>query len=193
MESWYTSIYKALIFGSVISFIVCFFSSGITSYNSSISGYSILILGIMMILTILITKILGVPTNSSTMQLLLVIVTSLGPFLLMLGVIGFMLYLIIYYKEPILENKVSASYTTFSSITTLLLLLQLYVIYTNITTSEFETSGKLSSVTSGLLYLLSILSLASTLTIYIILKYFRTDGFQVKKNNEKNNQFSYLL
>jgi uncharacterized membrane protein len=45
-------------------------------------------------------------------------------------------------------------------------------------TKEFEESGKISKILSSLLYLLGVLSLYSTMIIYIILKYFRTDGFQ---------------
>ena len=94
--AWYESIYKALMFGSAISFIISNFTTGKNSYNSLISGYSILILGIMMILTILITKILEIQNTSTTMQIILAITMELGPFLLMLAIIGFMLFLIIF-------------------------------------------------------------------------------------------------
>ena len=59
--AWYSNIYKAFIIGSVISFAISIFSqSHITAYNSSIAGYSILILAILTILTILILKVLEV-------------------------------------------------------------------------------------------------------------------------------------
>jgi hypothetical protein len=190
--AWYESIYKALIFGSAITFIISNLTSGANSYNSLIAGYSILILGILMILTIMITKILDLQKSSSTMQIFLSIIMTLGPFLLMLGIIGFMLFLIIFYKTPILENQVSSSYDTFSNITLVLLLIQVYIVYTNIDTDRFKINGKISEMASAVLYLLGVLSVFSSLTIYVILGYFRADGFQMLQN-AKNIQFNYLL
>ena len=176
----YSGVYKALIISSVVSFLISIFSEGKTSYNSLISGYSSLTLGLMMILTIVITKIMEVNSGSTTKELLLTILMSLGPFLLMMSIIGFILYLIIVYKDPILDNHVSKSYHTFSNITIVLLLIQIFIVYSKILdTKEFEESGKISKILSSLLYLLGVLSLYSTMIIYIVLKYFRTDGFQV--------------
>jgi lysylphosphatidylglycerol synthetase-like protein (DUF2156 family) len=175
----YSGVYKALIISSVVSFLISIFSEGKTSYNSLISGYSSLTLGLMMILTIVITKIMEVNSGSTTKELLLTILMSLGPFLLMMSIIGFILYLIIVYKDPILDNHVSKSYHTFSNITIVLLLIQIFIVYSKILdTKEFEESGKISKILSSLLYLLGVLSLYSTMIIYIILKYFITDGFQ---------------
>ena len=176
---WYSGVYKALIIGSVVSFLISFFSSGKMAYGSLVSGYSILTLGVMMILTILISKVLEITKNDSTKQMILTILITLGPFLLMLAVIGFILYLIIFYKEPIIDNHVSQNYYTFSNITVILLLIQLYIIYQHINTKEFDISGKISKVTSSLIYLIGVLTSFSAMIIYIILKYFRTDGFQM--------------
>ena len=176
---WYSGIYKAFIISSIVSFLISIFSTGKTAYNSLISGYSSLTLGLMMILTIVITKIMKLNSGSTTKELLLTILMSLGPFLLMMFIIGFILYLIIVYKDPILENHVSNSYYTFSNITIILLLIQIFIVYSKILdTKEFEESGKISKILSSLLYLLGVLSLYSTMIIYIILKYFITDGFQ---------------
>ena len=190
--AWYESIYKALIFGSVISFIISYFTTGNNYYNSVISGYIILTMGIVMIITMLITKVLEIQPNSSTTQIVLSVITKLGPFLLMLFIIGFTLYLLINYKTPISEGKVSTSYNTFSNITLMLIILQIYLIYSNMDKQEFKTNGNISSLTTGILYLLGVLTLFTTGTIYVILKYFRADGFQTL-NNEKNLKFSYLL
>ena len=176
---WYSGIYKALIISSIITFLISIFSQGKTSYYSLVSGYSSLTLGLMMILTIIITKIMELNSGFTTKQLLMTILMSLGPFLLMMSIIGFILYLIIVYKDPILKNHVSNNYHTFSNITIVLLLIQIFIVYSKILdTKEFEESGKISKILLSLLYLLGVLSLYSTMIIYIILKYFRTDGFQ---------------
>jgi hypothetical protein len=95
----------------------------------------------------------------------------------MLAIIGFILYLIIFYKQPITEGHVSKSYYTFSNINIILLLLQIYLVYLNIDTDKFETTGKISKVTSSLLYLLGVLTGICSIILFTILKYFRTDGF----------------
>ena len=86
------------------------------------------------------------------------------------------------YKTNIIEQKVSQSYYTFSNISAIILFLQLYIIYTNITTPNFEKTGKISKVTSGIIYLLGVLGMISSIILYTILYYFTTDGFENYKN-----------
>ena len=102
---------------------------------------------------------------------------SSGPFLLMLAVISLVLYLIVKYKNNIIENHVSSGYYSFSNITALLIFIQLYVIYTNIFTDKFQNTGKIEKVTSSIIYLLGVLSSMTVAILYIILKYYTTDGF----------------
>lgn len=83
------------------------------------------------------------------------------------------------YKSIILDNHVSGGYNSFSNINVILILLQLYIVYTNINTDSFEKTGKISKVTSSVIYLLSILTGISSIIIYTILKYFTTDGFTI--------------
>ena len=181
MTGWYQSIYKGLIISAIISFIIGFFSEGKVSLGSYITGYSVLILGIMMVLLILFNSIMKITEGQSILQNLYTIFLTAGPFLLMLGVIAFILYLMIAYKSIILDNHVSNGYNSFSNINIILILIQLYIVYTNITTDSFEKTGKLSKVTSSVIYLLGVLSAISSIILYTILKYFTTDGF--KTNN----------
>jgi hypothetical protein len=96
----------------------------------------------------------------------------------MLGVIGFILYLIINYKTIIIANNVSPSYYTFSNIAIMLFLIQIYFVYTNIDNDKFTTTGKMSKVTSSLIYLLGVLTLTCSLILFTVLKYYTTDGFK---------------
>ena len=179
MKDWYSSIYKGLLLSSVIAFIIGFFSSGNVSIDAYITGYSVLILGVVMLLLILFNGIIKLSQNATTFQLITIILMTTGPFLLMLGVVGLILYLIITYKENIVENHVSQGYYSFSNITIILILLQLYIVYTNITDSKFEETHKLSNVSASIIYLLGVLSGISSIIIFTILKYFTTDGFQI--------------
>jgi len=181
MTGWYQSIYKGFISAAIISFIIGFFSDGNVSLGSYITGYSVLILGIMMILLILFNSIMKITEGQSTLQILYTILLTSGPFLLMLGVIAFILYLMITYKSIILDNHVANGYHSFTNINIILILIQLYIVYTNISTDSFEKSGKMSKVTSSIVYLLGVLSAISSIILYTILRYFTTDGFTVLK------------
>jgi len=180
MSDWYPTVYKALIMSSVIAFIISFFSSGDVSLGALLAGYSVLILGVMMILLILFNKLIIVTQGQSTFQFLYSILMTTGPFLLMLGVIGFIMYLIINYKDIIIAGHVSKSYSSFSNIAIILFLLQIYIVYTNISTDKFESTGRLSKITSSLIYLLGVLTTICSLILFTILKYFTTDGFTNK-------------
>ena len=184
MSGWYSSIYKAFIISAIISFVIGFFSEGNVSLGSYITGYSVLILGIMMILLILFNSTMRITEGQSNNgiygiydKILYAILLPAGPFLLMLGVIAFILYLMIKYKPIILQDHVANGYHSFSNITVILILIQLYIVYTNITSDSFEKTGKISKVTSSLIYLLGVLSAISSIILYTILKYFTTDGF----------------
>jgi len=181
MSNWYNGIYKGFIIAGVISFIIAFFSQGEVSLGAYIAGYAVLILAIIMILIILLNNIFRVTKDESTLKLILSIILTTGPFLLMLGVIGFILYLMITYKNNIIAGHVSSGYNSFSNIVSLLLFIQLYIVYTNISTESFESTGKISTLTSSIIYLLSVLSGICSVILFTILKYFTTDGFTVLK------------
>jgi hypothetical protein len=178
MTNWYSSVYKALIMASVISFAIGFFSQGSISLGATLAGYSVLILAVMMILLILFQSALKVTNGQSSFNVILTIITTSGPFLLMLGVISFILYLIINYKTIIVDNRVSPSYYTFSNIAIMLFLIQIYFVYTNIDSDKFATTGKMSKVTSSLIYLLGVLTWTCSLILFTVLKYYTTDGFK---------------
>ena len=177
MSGWYSSIYKAFIISAIISFVIGFFSEGNVSLGSYITGYSVLILGIMMILLILFNSIMKITEGQSILQILYTILLTAGPFLLMLGVIGFILYLMITYKSIIFQGHVANGYHSFSNINIILILIQLYIVYTNISSDSFEKTGKMSKVTSSMVYLLGVLSTITSIILYTILRYFTTDGF----------------
>jgi len=180
MKDWYSAIYKGFIIAGFISFIIGFFSEGKVSLGAYIAGYSVLILGIMMILIILFNNILIVTQGQNTFKIIYSILSTTGPFLLMLGVIGFILYLMITNKDSIIDKHVSTNYYTFSNISVILLLIQLYIVYKNISTEKFESTGKISQVTTSIIYLLGVLDLICSIIMYTILIYFRTDGFTLK-------------
>ena len=179
MADWYSTIYKACIYASIVAFVLGFFSNSTTSLGAYLAGYSALVLGVLMILVILFSHVLKVTANNSSLQIIYSIFLIAGPFILMLGVISFVLYSLIQYKNNIIEGHISPSYNSFSNIIILLLMLQLFIVMNNISTDQFEKTGKMSKVTSSIIYLLGVLTGIGSIILYTILRYYSTDGFTV--------------
>jgi len=116
MKDWYSTIYKACIFASLVAFIMGFFTQSQLSLGAYIAGYSVLTLGIMMILIVLFKNVLRVTENGSALQILYSILMTSGPFILILGVISFVLFLLINYQDKIIAGQVAPSYNSFSNI-----------------------------------------------------------------------------
>jgi hypothetical protein len=178
MKNFYSTIYNSLIIACVILFIIYYFSSGNVSLGALISGYCVLIIAIMMILNIIIYNLLQVNQNAGFFQTILNMIVSTGPFLLMLGVIGFVLYLLITYKNKILLGHISSGYTNFNNIIIIMVLLQVYLLYHSINTDKFETTKKISKVTTSILYLYGVITAICSITLFTILSKFTADGFQ---------------
>lgn len=176
MKNWYLSVYKAFLIGSVLSFIISFVTSGNTSLGAMISGYSILTLTILMILYLILYNVLQATQNSSFFQSLLAMIFACGPFLLMMFVIGFVLYLVIKFKSRILSGHISSGYTTFVNIIIILLLLQIFLIYNGINTDKFETTKTLSKITNSILYLYGVITAICSINLFLILNNFSADG-----------------
>lgn len=171
MNELYPNIYKGFILSSIVAFILGFFSQSELSFSSYMAGYCVLTLSILMILISLVYK--GSQQNLSLYNILLMC----GPFILMVSVVVFILVLMGTYKEIIIENHISKSYHSFSNILVILLLIQIYIVYINITTKNFETTGNFSKVASSIISLIGVLTLICSIIIFTILKYFTTDGF----------------
>lgn len=176
MNNLYSAIYNALIYAGLIAFLIGFFTSKQISIGSYIAGYSVFILALLMILIIMFSN---ENLNLSTISGIFTIINNSGPFLLLLGIIGFMLYLLIYYYTNIINGHVSNGYYTFNNIILLLLFIQFYIIQGEINSSKFDNAGKLPKITNYILYLLSVICVMVTIIINIILKYYSTDGFSL--------------
>ena len=177
MNYFYSLVYKALIYASAILLLITFGTSGTTTIGALISGYSTLTLSILMIVIMLLNNVISTTQGKGKFEIVKTILMTAGPFLLMLSVIGLLLYLNITYIKIISEEHVSTNYYIFSNISIVLFLLQIYLLYTNMDTEKFKLTGKLSSITSSIIYLLGVISSMCALILYTILKYFTTDGF----------------
>jgi hypothetical protein len=176
MNNIFIFMYKSILFVSVIFLILSFFLSGHGQVGSLIAGYSSLILSIIMIIIMLVTISYKVVKDAGILSTMKTIFTSIGSPLLILAILGFSLYLVITYYNIIVNDRVANGYYVFSYITTFLILLVSYLLYSNINSPEFEKSGRLPSTQNAFAYLISLVALSSTMIVSTILRYFTTDG-----------------
>ena len=60
-----------------------------------------------------------------------------------------------------------------------MILLQVYLVYNNINTDKFETTKKLSKITTSILYLYGVITAITSITLFTILNNFSADGFRL--------------
>ena len=161
MEDWYLSVCKALLIVGKISFIISFGTSGATSYGAELSGYSSITLAIMLILLMLFKY-------KNLMAIL--------AFLWLLAIIGFILFSVLTHKNQIINGHVPTYYSTFIEVSMILIIIQTLVIYSSIFTAKFRQNGIISPINIYSSYLLSSLTMMCSIIIYIMLKYYTTDG-----------------
>lgn len=161
MEDWYLSVCKALLIVGKISFIISFGTSGATSYGAELSGYSSITLAIMLILLMLFKY-------KNLMAIL--------AFLWLLAIIGFILFSVLTHKNQIINGHVPTYYSTFIEVSMILIIIQTLVIYSSIFTAKFKQNGFISPINIYSSYLLSSLTMMCSIIIYIMLKYYTTDG-----------------
>ncbi len=100
-----------------------------------------------------------------------------GPLFVMLFPIIFIQYLLIVNNKKLSEGHVSSGFYTFTNISVILILMQVYAIYSSI--QDVPNGGKfakLSNVNSSTVLLFGMVSSICSVIIYTILTYYTTDG-----------------
>ena len=166
-DGWYGGVYWKSVYNTIFYFIVLLY---IVSFFISIDNSLILLETANILLgTGLIFEICLYGGNLGIdMQL----VKYAFPFALMLGNIIYTVVLLLSNQDVISEGHVSPGYFTFMNISTILVLIQLYIFLT----TKKDNQNRLPPASSGFIGLIGILNVICIITVYIILTYFRTDG-----------------
>lgn len=167
IEKVYFLVYYSLLITSITLFTISFFSSGSLLLNTSITGYILSIISLLLIMTFTISNIYKY--SLSPLQ----IIFTLGPFFFVFFLIAFYLYYLITFKTRILDQTISPSFYMFQHISILLIIVQLFLF----TYGTHTKTGKISKMNTSLIYLLCVINLFILYTIRNILVYFVTDGF----------------
>jgi hypothetical protein len=166
---WYSSIYNSLIVAGVIIILCTIGTPSKSSLTGTIVGYSFIMTGVLLLVGYLMTNL------QSTTSILSKIIT-VGPFVVLIGILIYMVYLLSIYFNQITSLNISQSYYNFMNIFIVLLMILLYVFYYGSRDQGFQKSGALNKVTGLFLYLIETVNIIVVITLAIILKYFSTDG-----------------
>ena len=168
--NWYSNIYNSLIVVGIIIIICTVGSNSASSLTGTITGYSFIITGTLLLMGYLMS---GYRQGISSIVSILL---TVGPFIVLIGILIYMIYLLSVYFNQITNGDVSSSYYNFMNIFIVLLMLQLYIFYNGTQDKQFKDTGTVSKVTGLILYLLELINIVVIITLGIILKYFTTDG-----------------
>jgi len=172
-NKWYSIIYNSLLIVGLIISLVTIGSYTASNLTGTIIGYSFIVTGILLLMGHLMANINSISgTNTSFISAII----TVGPFILLIGIIIYMIYLLSYYFSQITSGRIPGGYYTFMNIFIVLLMLEFYVFYNGMQDKNFKITGSLGKITGMTLYLLELISIVTVITLGIILKYFSTDG-----------------
>lgn len=168
-------IYHKSIIATSASFFLIYFLFLLTDsppniiFGAHVFGYLTLVIGVLSLVISNIIKIIVKTTETNgrnDKQALSTIISIMTPFILTIGSMITILYLILSNKTAIVQKQVSPSYYSFSNIAIILFFVQIFLIYYH---------GD-KPMTYNLLYLLGLLTSICGIILYTILSYFSTDG-----------------
>lgn len=167
MDGWYggvywKSVYNTIFYFSALLYIISFFVSTDNSLILLESANILLVTGL----------IFEICLYGGNLGIDLQLAKYAFPFGLMIGNIIYTVVLLLSNQDVISKGRVSPGYFTFINISTILVLIQLYIFLT----TKKDNQNRLPPASSGFIGLIGILNVICLITVYIILTYFRTDG-----------------
>jgi hypothetical protein len=171
--NWYSNIYNSLIAVGIIIIICTIGSNSVSSLTGTITGYSFIITGTLLLMGYLMNNMNSSQQGGSSFISQLI---TIGPFVVLIGLLIYIIYLLSYYFNQITKGNVANSYYTFMNIFIVLLMVQMYIFYNGTQDKRFKETGTLGKVTGLVLYFLEIINFIVAITLGVILKYFSTDG-----------------
>ena len=158
------------------SIILLFFSLGYRTKSATICtivGYSLLFISIFFFTVNMLLRIINAndPQNTAFRNTMTIL-----PFIISMGTIGYMIYLMQHYLNPISIGEVAPGYYSFSQIFLILTGLQLLAFNYMMGTDGVHKISSLKISQSLSMLIFNTLIVINVITVYLILTYFTTDG-----------------
>lgn len=170
-ESAYTRIHNSLIAATVGAFVLIAATMGKTD-NTSVRGFQIgyiVLFCIMLFKAIVSCSRIHIDKNDDSK--ISKIIQIIYPFFPILTIIFFIMILLNNNYDKITEGNISDYYTSFINLASILIFIQVILIFKELTPTNLYLSKKMTAM----LRLLGTLTLFSVITVHIVLKYYITD------------------
>lgn len=159
MNIWYSNLYKISIFIGILLYVTQLFLTGSNKTNALIAGHINISLGLFLLIVLLL--------NQGSSKYLIAAITVLG------SLIAQLLYMTAAKKERISNGHVSSGFGAFNTISLILVLLELFVMYMD---EKFESLFDVSLKTLSMMAFMSLLIATSNWIVYTVLYSYITDG-----------------
>ena len=166
---------SGILVSGFIILLLCVGGGGYSKTLGSIIGYGFVLTGVFLFVGRVMTKLVSIP-NSDAKSVLNGLLT-IGPFIVFMTLLICLIIMISYYFEEISENKISKGYTNLNNLSILNSVIVTYLFYSTIGDEKFQNTGKINQVSAMGMYFLEVFGFTVAISMYIVLEYFRTDGF----------------
>jgi hypothetical protein len=155
----------------IVGVCLLIFSPVLKNVNGPITGYSFIATGLLLFMSYVIYSFNKEQIGMGG------IILAISPFILILSILIYSMYLLITYKNKIIGGHVAPGYYNFTIISIILIMIQLFLFYLGSNQKNEGTNIiKFNKIYSMILFLLGIINLVTVITIGIILALFNTDG-----------------
>ena len=119
---------------------------------------------------------MAIQSDGSSLGYLFNIISGLLPFLLNMGALVYLIYLLSSYKNVIAEGHTSSQFYQFNTISKSIILMQMFIILSGLRTKQYLEEKILPFTYKSGSTLLAVLHLSLVVTMGFILESFTTDG-----------------
>ena len=165
------------IFSIVGVLIKLFMGDSQGSATAAVYGYGLVTVSLLCIMFIDFSLAQNKLLNSNTLSFVLKLFQSSIPTLATIGLLGWLITLNIIYYQRINDDDVAKEFSKYSFVSTVLILLQIVLIFQFVNTKKKVLGGETKSNPFGpIVYVLSLINAIFITILTIILKFYSTDG-----------------
>ncbi len=175
VESSIKDISYALLYGGLIIVLFTIGTYNTAAVSGTLGGYAAAVLAILFLFSLTYTNYTSKSLNDNSFSWKILSLIFV-PYFILLGILGYSLAIISIYFDDITKDRVSPYYKTFSYISLIFIVIQVYVFGKTTSKPEFLDHGIISTLSLVKLILLGVINIVVLISLFISLKYFSTDG-----------------
>lgn len=165
----------ALLYGGIVVVLFTIGTLNESAVSGTLGGYSSATLAVLFLFALSYTNYVSATTDSNTFSIKKIGLMFI-PYSILLAILGYSIALISIYFNDISEDKVSPYYSTFSYISIIFIIIQVYLFGKTTNNPEFLQNGTIKTLSLVKLILIGLINIIVLISLGVSLKYFSTDG-----------------